>query len=134
MRSHWPPRSKAAISAMEVVRNGNPVFVPLNFRLAAPEIAHVLAHCGAHTDGAMDAMGWGSLLDCLAVLRGEDPAHPLVPKPSVTFQIKTRSAPTMYFIGVTTVKSSIMKVPLEGLLAAACLFAPKHRSFLRYGS
>lgn len=25
------------------------VFVPLNFRLAAPEIAHVLAHCGAHT-------------------------------------------------------------------------------------
>jgi D-3-phosphoglycerate dehydrogenase len=32
-------------------------------------------HCGAHTDGAMDAMGWGSLRDCLSVLRGEMPEH-----------------------------------------------------------
>jgi len=83
--------------------------LPENCLCRLPQVI-ITPHCGAHTDGAMDAMGWGSLLDCLAVLRGEDPAHPLVPKPSVTFQIKTRSAPTMYFIGVTTVKSSIMKV------------------------
>ncbi len=34
-------------------------------------------HCGAHTDGAMNAMGWGALRDCLAVLRGEKPAYPV---------------------------------------------------------
>ena len=34
-------------------------------------------HCGAHTDGAMSAMGWGALRDCLAVLRGEKPMHPI---------------------------------------------------------
>lgn len=34
-------------------------------------------HCGAHTDGAMSAMGWGALRDCLAVLRGEKPAYPV---------------------------------------------------------
>ena len=34
-------------------------------------------HCGAHTDGAMSAMGWGALHDCLAVLRGEKPMHPI---------------------------------------------------------
>jgi D-3-phosphoglycerate dehydrogenase len=32
-------------------------------------------HCGAHTDGAADGMGWQSLHDCLAVLRGENPVH-----------------------------------------------------------
>jgi len=34
-------------------------------------------HCGGHTDLAMDAMGWGALRDCLAVLRGEAPLHPI---------------------------------------------------------
>ena len=34
-------------------------------------------HSGAHTDGAMSAMGWGALHDCLAVLRGEKPMHPI---------------------------------------------------------
>jgi len=32
-------------------------------------------HMGAHTDGATDAMGWMSLRDCLAVLRGEEPLY-----------------------------------------------------------
>jgi phosphoglycerate dehydrogenase-like enzyme len=32
-------------------------------------------HTGAHTDGATNAMGWGALRDCLAVLRGEEPVH-----------------------------------------------------------
>jgi D-3-phosphoglycerate dehydrogenase len=35
-------------------------------------------HMGAHTDGATNAMGWGALRDCLAVLRGEAPAHRVV--------------------------------------------------------
>lgn len=34
-------------------------------------------HCGAHTDDAMDAMGWGALRNCLRVLRGETPEHPV---------------------------------------------------------
>jgi D-3-phosphoglycerate dehydrogenase / 2-oxoglutarate reductase len=37
-------------------------------------------HCGGHTDLAMDAMGWGALEDCLAVLRGEAPLHPVTAK------------------------------------------------------
>jgi phosphoglycerate dehydrogenase-like enzyme len=41
-----------------------------------PEVI-ITPHCGAHTDSSMDAMGWGSLRDCLAVLRGEEPAHPV---------------------------------------------------------
>ena len=32
-------------------------------------------HMGAHTDGATNAMGWGALNDCMAVLRGEEPQH-----------------------------------------------------------
>jgi len=35
-------------------------------------------HMGAHTDGAANAMGWAALSDCLAVLRGEEPAHRVV--------------------------------------------------------
>lgn len=35
-------------------------------------------HCGAHTDGAADGMGWESLRDCMAVLRGETPLHPVL--------------------------------------------------------
>lgn len=34
-------------------------------------------HCGAHTDGAADSMGWQSVRDCLAVLRGDPPLHPV---------------------------------------------------------
>jgi phosphoglycerate dehydrogenase-like enzyme len=34
-------------------------------------------HSGAHTDGAMNAMGWDALHDCLAVLRGEKPMYPV---------------------------------------------------------
>lgn len=35
-------------------------------------------HMGSHTDGAMNAMGWQALNDCLAVLRGEQPRHRVV--------------------------------------------------------
>lgn len=35
-------------------------------------------HMGSHTDGAADAMGWGALNDCLAVLRGEEPLHRVI--------------------------------------------------------
>ena len=37
-------------------------------------------HCGAHTDGAADGMGWQSLRDCVAVLRGEAPLYPVPTK------------------------------------------------------
>ena len=35
-------------------------------------------HMGAHTDSSMTAMGWGSTLDCLAVLKGEQPKFPVI--------------------------------------------------------
>lgn len=35
-------------------------------------------HCASHTDGAADGMGWQSLRDCVAVLRGENPIHPVL--------------------------------------------------------
>ena len=35
-------------------------------------------HMASHTDGATNAMGWGALNDCLAVLRGEQPVHRVV--------------------------------------------------------
>lgn len=38
----------------------------------------VTPHMGAHTAGAVNAMGWGALNDCLAVLRGEPPKHRVV--------------------------------------------------------
>ena len=34
-------------------------------------------HCGSHTDGATNAMGWIALNDCLAVLRGLPPKYPV---------------------------------------------------------
>jgi D-3-phosphoglycerate dehydrogenase len=47
-----------------------------------PLISHPLViatpHMGAHSDGATNAMGWGALTDCLAVLRGDQPKHRLV--------------------------------------------------------
>lgn len=49
--------------------------------LKLPQVL-VTPHAGAHTDGAIDSMGWGALHDCLAVLRGEPPQFP-VPLPKV---------------------------------------------------
>jgi phosphoglycerate dehydrogenase-like enzyme len=42
-------------------------------------LAQVIAtpHLGAQTDGATNTMGWMALNNCLAVLRGEAPAHPV---------------------------------------------------------
>lgn len=44
------------------------------------ELPQVIAtpHMGSHTDAAVNAMGWAALHDCLAVLRGEDPNHPVI--------------------------------------------------------
>ena len=47
--------------------------------LALPQVV-ATPHSGAHTDGAMNAMGWDALHDCLAVLRGERPVYPVHPK------------------------------------------------------
>lgn len=38
----------------------------------------VTPHIGAHTDGATNAMGWGALKDCLAVLCGEQPLNRVI--------------------------------------------------------
>ena len=35
-------------------------------------------HMGAHSDSATNAMGWMSTLDCLAVLKGEEPKYRVV--------------------------------------------------------
>ena len=45
--------------------------------LALPQVI-ATPHTGAHTDGATNAMGRMALRDCLAVLRGEEPAHRVV--------------------------------------------------------
>lgn len=45
--------------------------------LKLPQVL-VTPHMGAHTDGATNAMGWQALRDCLAVLRGEPTAYPVV--------------------------------------------------------
>lgn len=50
---------------------------PDNPLLSLPEVI-VTPHCGSHTDGATDAMGWMALRDCLAVLRGEPPKYPIM--------------------------------------------------------
>ena len=44
--------------------------------LSLPQVI-ATPHMASHTDGAANAMGWGALNDCLAVLRGEDPLHPV---------------------------------------------------------
>jgi phosphoglycerate dehydrogenase-like enzyme len=44
--------------------------------LALPQVI-VTPHAASHTDGAINAMGWGALRNCLAVLRGEPPLHPV---------------------------------------------------------
>ena len=45
--------------------------------LALPQVIPT-PHMGAHTDGAVNAMGWMSLEDCLAVLRGEKPLYRVI--------------------------------------------------------
>ena len=81
-----------------------------NCLLGLPQVI-ATPHCGAHTDGATHAMGWGALKACIAVLRGEQPEYPAVYRPETSAShIKTQARPTMYFIGVTTRQSSIMKV------------------------
>jgi D-3-phosphoglycerate dehydrogenase len=44
--------------------------------LQMPQVI-VTPHISSHTDGATDAMGWMALNNCLAVLRGETPQHPV---------------------------------------------------------
>jgi len=44
--------------------------------LQMPQVI-VTPHISSHTDGATDTMGWMALKDCLAVLRGEQPLHPV---------------------------------------------------------
>ncbi|MFN8497866.1 MAG: phosphoglycerate dehydrogenase [Anaerolineae bacterium] len=48
-----------------------------NALLGSPQVI-ATPHMGAHSDGAMNAMGRGALDDCLAVLRGESPRHRVV--------------------------------------------------------
>ena len=47
--------------------------------LRLPQVM-VTPHTGSHTDEATNAMGWMSLKACLAVLRGERPAHVVNPE------------------------------------------------------
>lgn len=47
--------------------------------LQLPQVM-VTPHTGAHTDEAMNTMGWMSLQACLAVLRGERPPHLVNPE------------------------------------------------------
>jgi phosphoglycerate dehydrogenase-like enzyme len=47
---------------------------PAHPLLALPQVI-ATPHLGAQTDGATNAMGWMALEDCLAVLRGLEPAH-----------------------------------------------------------
>lgn len=44
--------------------------------LALPNVI-ATPHLGAQTDGATNNMGWMAVKDCLAVLRGEAPEHPV---------------------------------------------------------
>lgn len=47
---------------------------PLNPLLALPQVI-TTPHTGAHSDGATNAMGWGALNNCLAVLQGQEPPN-----------------------------------------------------------
>jgi D-3-phosphoglycerate dehydrogenase / 2-oxoglutarate reductase len=44
--------------------------------LALPNVVST-PHLGAQTDGSVNQMGWMALNDCLAVLQGKPPAHPV---------------------------------------------------------
>jgi D-3-phosphoglycerate dehydrogenase len=50
---------------------------PANPLLALPQVI-ATPHMGAHSDHATNAMGWGALKGCLAVLRGEEPEFRVV--------------------------------------------------------
>ena len=50
---------------------------PANPLLSLPGVI-ATPHLGAQTDGATDRMGWMAFADCLAVLRGEQPSHPVI--------------------------------------------------------
>ena len=50
---------------------------PTHPLLALPQVV-ATPHLGAQTDGATNAMGWMSLENCLAVLRGEEPAQRVI--------------------------------------------------------
>lgn len=50
---------------------------PDNPLLKLPQVI-LTPHMGAHTDGAIQAMGWGALENCLAVLRGQEPPNRVV--------------------------------------------------------
>jgi D-3-phosphoglycerate dehydrogenase len=45
--------------------------------LALPQVV-ATPHTGAHTDDAVNAMGWGALRNLLAALRGEEPPNRVV--------------------------------------------------------
>lgn len=72
----------------EAIQSGHIAGVGLDvFREQPPTLPHPLLdlpeviatpHMGSHTDGAVNAMGWAALNDCLAVLRGEEPKNRIV--------------------------------------------------------
>jgi D-3-phosphoglycerate dehydrogenase len=50
---------------------------PHNPLLALPQVI-VTPHTGAHSDSATNGMGWGALVNCLAVLQGQEPPNRVV--------------------------------------------------------
>ncbi len=75
------PALVEAIQSKHLAGAGLDVFTheppgPDNPLLRLPQVL-VTPHCSSHTDGAMNAMGWMALNDCLSVLRGESPRHPV---------------------------------------------------------
>ena len=50
-----------------------------HFLLQYPQVI-LTPHMAAHTDEAMNQMGWSAMKDCLAVLRGERPEHVVNPE------------------------------------------------------
>ena len=78
--------------------------------IQSPEVI-ATPHCGAHTDGAINAMGWAAMRACISVLENHERHHAAVQVEQSSRQwIKVQERPTMYFIGVTTRQSSMMKI------------------------
>jgi D-3-phosphoglycerate dehydrogenase len=61
-------------AALDTLRDEPPD--PGNPLLSQPNVI-VTPHIGARTDRASAAMGWAALRDCLSVLNGETPRHPV---------------------------------------------------------